>query len=75
MSKAKAPPRSHDQVDDPVFDRTEAAQFLGVSERWTKDRIADGTIPHFKLNRLVRFRRSQLETYLAEHAIAPGDGS
>ena len=42
----------------------EALQVLGMSEVWLRKQVAAGTIPHYKLGRSVKFRRSDLESYL-----------
>lgn len=75
VPKAKAPEKSPDHIDDPVFNRAEAAEYMGCSERWLRDRLADRTIGHIKLNKLIRFRRSQCDAYLASHTIDPEGGS
>ncbi len=69
-AKTKANPSQ--QVDDPLFNQAEAAQYLGMTERWIKDQLMAGTIPRTKLGRLNRFRKSDLDKWIAEHTDRPG---
>ena len=41
----------------------EAAEYLGVTVRWLKDATADGVLPYYKFNRLVRFAATDLDDY------------
>jgi excisionase family DNA binding protein len=75
MAKAKTPPRSNANLDDPLFNTEEAAAYLGVTKRWIRDRIAEGSIPRTKLKRLNRFRKSHLDKWIEEHTDTPGRGS
>lgn len=62
-------------VDDPLFTAKEAAEYLGVSERWIKAQLAEGAIPRTKLRKLNRFRKSDLDVWIAEHTTKPESGS
>lgn len=48
----------------------EVADWLGVSSRWVMNKAADGSLPSLRLpgSNRVRFRRSDVETALAESA-------
>jgi excisionase family DNA binding protein len=68
-TKAKTKPDSH--IDDPLFDMEEAARYLRMSKRWVKGQLAEGTIPRTKLGRLVRFRKSDLDNWIASNTTTP----
>ncbi len=72
---AKSKARTKADVDDPLFDMAEAAEYLGMTERWMKDQLQYGTIPRTKLGRLNRFRKSHLDKWIEEHTTKPEDGS
>jgi excisionase family DNA binding protein len=50
----------------------EVADLLKVRPRWVYDQVERRALPYVKVGRYVRFRVSELEAYLAEHAIVPG---
>lgn len=68
---AKSKTRTKADVDDPLFGMAEAAEYLGMTERWIKDQLAYGTIPRTKLGRLNRFRKSHLDKWIEEHTTLP----
>lgn len=45
--------------------RVEAAEYLGVTFDWVRAAMADGRLPYYKFNRLVRFRQEDLDNYIA----------
>lgn len=47
----------------------EAADVLGVSERWVRRAVAERRIPFVKVGRLIRFRRSDLDAYIAANTV------
>lgn len=49
------------------IDVPEAAAYLGVKPRFIRQRIADGTIPHYKLSGLIRFYPHELDAWVAAH--------
>lgn len=51
---------------EPVIDTRTAAQLLDVSPRTVERWVSDREIPFFRLGRLVRFRASELETWLQD---------
>jgi len=52
------------QNDDPLWSVDEAADYLGVSPRFIRQRIAAEELACTRLGRLVRVRRSALEDYI-----------
>lgn len=51
---------------------TDAAEYLGIVPRTLYRIIDKGGIPAYKLGRVIRLRRSDLEAFLAAHRLAPG---
>ncbi|HYH52629.1 MAG TPA: helix-turn-helix domain-containing protein [Solirubrobacterales bacterium] len=74
-AKAGRKSKTNSQIDDPLFDMAEAAEYLGMTERWMKDQLQYGTIPRTKLGRLNRFRKSHLDKWIEENTTMPEGGS
>jgi excisionase family DNA binding protein len=53
-----------DPASDPAYAITEAARYLGMSVPWL--RLHRGEIAHYWMGRQLRFRRSDLDAYLAK---------
>ena len=51
---------------DPLLNASEAASYLGMSERFVRRRFTDGTIPVVRLGRHLRVRQSTLEHYIED---------
>lgn len=45
----------------------EASAYLGVKESWLRSAVWKKTIKFIKLQRLVRFRKSDLEEFIAKN--------
>lgn len=69
----KDKPRVHDA--EPFMTYEEAADYLRISQVTLRTRVSKGEVPHYKIGRggLVRFRRSELDTWMKEHAHKPED--
>jgi excisionase family DNA binding protein len=52
------------QFEDRLLTRAEAADILGVNERWIKRAIALHYFPRVKVGRLIRVRLSDLHAYI-----------
>ena len=50
--------------DSPV---TEAAEFLGIKKSTLYEWIVQKKVPHYKVGRLVKFKREDLEAWLKEN--------
>ena len=55
-----------EQVDKGILTTQEAAQYLSIKEETLRRWAAAKAIPVVRLNRLLRFRRSALDEWLAE---------
>ena len=51
-----------------TFGYPEAAATLGISIRSLKRAVAEGSIRHVRMGRAVRFRQSDIDSYLEDHA-------
>jgi excisionase family DNA binding protein len=58
-------------VGEPLLDVDGAAAYLGMTEKGIRRRVQERTIPYYKVGRLLRFRRSELDAWLSEQAVAP----
>lgn len=56
----------------PWLGTTEAARFLGVVPRTLYRMVDEGQIPAYKMGRVIRIRRSDLEAYLEANRVQPG---
>jgi excisionase family DNA binding protein len=56
-------------VEDPLLTKEEAANYLGVTLRKIEWMISLREIDRVKVGKLVRFRRSALDTFIEENTI------
>jgi excisionase family DNA binding protein len=49
----------------PALNVQDVARLFNVPVSWVYAKVEDGSLPHFKLGRYVRFRASDIEAYLA----------
>jgi excisionase family DNA binding protein len=49
-----------------LFSPDEAAAYLGVGKTQMYELLRDGTIPSFKINRLRKVRRADLDSFIDE---------
>jgi excisionase family DNA binding protein len=47
--------------------KDEAAKYLGVTLGWIREAMERGRIPYYKFGHYVRFRREDLDEYIAEN--------
>lgn len=57
-------------VTSPLFSVPEAAIYLGMSKDWVYERLK-AMIPHVKIGGALKFRREDLDRYIASQTIAP----
>lgn len=55
------------ETEDRLLSAEDAADMLGISAYTVRQRARDGTIPAMRLGRLWRFRRSDLDHWIAEN--------
>jgi excisionase family DNA binding protein len=54
-------------LDKPLLQPAEAAELLRVKVSWIYEAVRDGRLPCIRVGRHIRFTRSMLERWLAEH--------
>lgn len=57
-------------VTSPLFSVAEAAIYLGMSKDWVYERLK-ALIPHVKIGGALKFRKEDLDRYIASQTIAP----
>ncbi len=67
MTETKSP--EHDEVLSP----DELANYLKCGRTYAYQLLAKGEIPSFKIGKLRRIRRADVEQYVEERAYAAGD--
>lgn len=59
-------------IDDKLLSTDELCEYLGVTRTWVWDKVQAREIPAIRLSqRLLRFRRSDIDDYLATKSVAP----
>ncbi len=53
-------------IEDRLLTAAEAARYLGYAEGTIRNKAAAGEIPTVKLGTALRFRRSELDAWIAE---------
>ena len=53
-------------MSDRLLTAAEVADYLAVKESWVREATRDGRLPHLRLGRYRRYRRSDIESWLAE---------
>jgi len=57
--------------DDSLLGVKELAQYLGVSTQWVYERVQLKEIPYIKVGKLLRFRKSGIDTWLDSLKVPP----
>ena len=57
-----------------VLDREEAAAYLGCLPTTLRVWVQQRRVPHVRVNRLVKFRRPDLDDWLDQHFVAAREG-
>ena len=65
--------RSNLTGEDTLFDVAQAAAFLGVPRSWVYSRVEspECDLPHFKIGRYLKFRESELLSYIEKNRSGP----
>ena len=51
-------------TNDPLLTPQQAAEYLQVNERWVYDKIQAKVLPHSRVGKFIRLRRSDLDAYV-----------
>jgi excisionase family DNA binding protein len=52
-------------VSERLLDAKAVAEWLGVPESWVRESTRSGAMPHLELGRYTRYRREDVEAWLA----------
>jgi len=52
-------------MSEPVLTVQDVARRFNVPVSWVYAKVEDGTLPHYKIGRYVRFNARDIEAYLA----------
>jgi len=55
---------SENRTDTPWMDRTQVAEYLGVTERQVRSWTETGTMPYSKQGKAVRYHRERVDEWL-----------
>ena len=58
---------SNEPLAEPLLTAADAAKFLAVRPGWSYAAVREGWLPHVRLGRQVRFLRTDLEAFVADH--------
>ena len=58
------------EIGSPLLSVKEAATYLGMSKDWVYERLKT-LIPHVKIGGSLKFRREDLDRYIASQTVAP----
>jgi excisionase family DNA binding protein len=61
-----------EHVNDPILTTDQAAAYLQVRPNWIVEKRRDGTLPHFRVGKHVRFKQSDLDAYLVGQRVEAG---
>jgi excisionase family DNA binding protein len=61
-------------LSDPLLTQEEAAELLGVKERFIRRLVQERRISHIKIGRHIRIRQSQLEAFVQTNSRPATDG-
>jgi excisionase family DNA binding protein len=61
--------RQGDTERDAVFTANELAEYLKVKQSWVYDRVKKKAVPHFKLGKYLRFKKSAIDRWIRESSI------
>lgn len=59
--------------DDTWMSTQEAAARIGITTRTLYRRIDEGDVSAYKIGRLIKLRRSEVDAFIDAHRIKPGD--
>jgi excisionase family DNA binding protein len=55
-------------ADERFLSARQVAKMLGVSRKWVYVSAREGKLPSYRFGGVLRFRRSEIETWVQEHA-------
>ncbi len=70
MTRIEGVMKSENGVISPLLSVAEAAIYLGMSKDWVYGQLK-ALIPHVKIGGALKFRREDLDRYIASQTVAP----
>ena len=70
MTRIECGMKAEPGVTSPLFSVAEAAIYLGMSKDWVYERLK-AMIPHVKIGGALKFRKEDLDRYIASQIVAP----
>src|SRR3990172_10451137 len=70
MMRIEGSTKSESGVNSPLFSVSEAAVYLGMSKDWVYGHLKT-LIPHVKIGGALKFRKEDMDRYIASQTIAP----
>jgi excisionase family DNA binding protein len=70
MTRIEGVMKSESGVNSPLFSVAETAIYLGMSKDWVYERLK-AMIPHVKIGGALKFRKEDMDRYIASQTIAP----
>lgn len=58
-------------VKEIVFDVKQLSEYLNVPDTWVYRQTSDHNIPHYKLGRHLRFKKTEIDKWLEEKSVNP----
>jgi excisionase family DNA binding protein len=64
------------QNPDPLFSKAEAAAYLNIAEQTISNWLTTGryNLPYVRVGRLIRFKKSDLDAFIARRTVGASDG-
>ena len=70
MTRIEGAMKSESGVTSPLLSVAEAATYLGMSKDWVYERLK-ALVPHVKIGGALKFRKEDLDRYIASQTVAP----
>ncbi len=70
MTQIDAAIKTDQLVTSPLLSVSETANYLGMSRDWVYERLK-ALVPHVKIGGSLKFRREDLERYIASRTVTP----
>ena len=56
---------------DTIFNLKELSEYINVPNTWVYRQTCEHNIPYYKLGRYLRFKKSEIDTWLEEQKVNP----
>lgn len=70
MSNITTTTMPNNAPDDRLLTAREAAAYLGYAEGTVRNKVSQNDIPHVRLGRTLRFRKSELDRWIIDQTAA-----